>query len=74
MYDYLADDDSLESVDFDLQLRDRLGVNPETQVGEMAELLGLFATTAIPVIGWMNTAGKAARGRTGSGHSKNGVW
>ena len=43
-------------------VRDRLGVNPETQVGEMAELLGLFATSAIPVIGWMNTASKAARG------------
>ena len=63
LYDYLADGDSLEYVDSTAQLvRDRLGVNPETQVGEMAELLGLFATSAIPVIGWMNTASKAARG------------
>ena len=63
LYDYLADGDSLEYVDSTAQLlRDRLGVNPETQVGEMAELLGLFATSAIPVIGWMNTASKVARG------------
>ena len=49
LYDYLADGDSLEYVDSTAKLvRDRLGVNPETQVGEMAELLGLFATSAIP--------------------------
>ena len=71
LYDALADEDSLRDLDaFTAQLRDRLGVNPETQVGEMAELLGLFATTAIPVIGWMNTAGKAARGAQALGTAK----
>lgn len=71
LYDALADDDTLRDLDaFTSQLRDRLGVNPETQVGEMAELLGLFATTAIPVIGWMNTAGKTARGLQTLGTAK----
>ena len=52
LYDALADDDTLRDLDaFTGQLRDRLGVNPETQAGEMAELLGLFATTSIPVVG-----------------------
>ena len=71
LYDALADDDTLRDLDaFTGQLRDRLGVNPETQAGEMAELLGLFATTSIPVIGWMNTAGKVARGTRAVGTSK----
>jgi len=65
LYDALADEDSLRDLDeFTSKLRDTLGVNPETQAGEMAELLGLFATTSIPVIGWMSTASKAARGVT----------
>ena len=65
LYDALADEDSLRDLDeFTSNLRDTLGVNPETQAGEMAELLGLFATTSIPVIGWMSTASKAARGVT----------
>lgn len=43
------------------KLRDASGLQPQTSAGEVAETLSTFAIAALPVVGWMGTAGKAAQ-------------
>ena len=60
--DYFFDTNSLEYNDqFFQYIRDVTGLDPETEAGEVAELLSTFVTAAIPVIGWASTAGKAGQ-------------
>tara|TARA_B100001057_G_scaffold216121_1_gene216441 strand:- start:115 stop:4902 length:4788 start_codon:yes stop_codon:yes gene_type:complete len=60
--DYFFDTNSLEYNDqFFQYIRDVTGLDPETEAGEVAELLSTFVTASIPVIGWASTAGKAGQ-------------
>ena len=60
--DYFFDTNSLEYNDrFFQYIRDITGLDPETEAGEVAELLSTFVTASIPVIGWASTAGKAGQ-------------
>ena len=50
--DYFFDTNSLEYNDrFFQYIRDVTGLDPETEAGEVAELLSTFVTASIPVIG-----------------------
>ena len=58
--DYFFDTNSLEYNDqFFQYIRDITGLDPETEAGEVAELLSTFMVASIPVVGWASTAGKA---------------
>lgn len=60
--DYFFDTNTLEYNDqFFQYIRDVTGLDPETEAGEVAELLSTFVTASIPVIGWASTAGKTGQ-------------
>jgi hypothetical protein len=59
--DFAFDTDITQNVDEAFEkLRDTSGLQPETNAGQVAETISTFVTAAIPVVGWMGTASKAA--------------